>query len=121
MPEKSPARSPDLGAIICEPDHSDELKSSETSDNEVTGNEEVRRSKLINTDTGQILDLFSAQDNGNIPSEAKVQEVLFPFFINLNLSDVAVTSFTLIFNKVLVHYFFLNCAERKWICKRKRC
>ena len=72
MPEKSLVRSPDLGAII-----SDETKLSETFDNEVTGNEEVRKSQLINTDIGQMLDLFSTKDDGNIPSEVKVQEVLF--------------------------------------------
>ncbi|TKY62645.1 hypothetical protein E2542_SST12503 [Spatholobus suberectus] len=71
LPERSLGRSPDLGAIICAPDHSDGMKLSETSDNKVTGNEEVGRSLLINTDMGQILDLFSAKDNGNIPSEAK--------------------------------------------------
>jgi len=72
LPEKSLVRSPDLGAII-----SDETKLSETFDNEVTGNEEVRKSQLINTDIGQMLDLFSTKDDGNIPSEVKVQEVLF--------------------------------------------
>ncbi|RDX60823.1 hypothetical protein CR513_61003, partial [Mucuna pruriens] len=66
LPEKSLARSPDLGAIICAPDHSDGMKLSETSDNKVTGNEEVG-----NTDTGQIMDLFSGKDKGNIPREAK--------------------------------------------------
>ncbi|KHN07342.1 hypothetical protein glysoja_012640 [Glycine soja] len=66
LPEKSLVRSPDLGAII-----SDETKLSETFDNEVTGNEEVRKSQLINTDIGQMLDLFSTKDDGNIPSEVK--------------------------------------------------
>ncbi|KAL3028513.1 hypothetical protein AAZX31_03G117400 [Glycine max] len=47
------------------------MKLSETSDNKVAGNEEVGRNQLINTDIGQILDLFSAKDNENIPSEVK--------------------------------------------------
>ncbi|KAH1069823.1 hypothetical protein GLYMA_03G133900v4 [Glycine max] len=51
------------------PDHSDWMKLSETSD-KVSGNE-VERSQLIDTDIGQILDLFSAKDNENIPNEAK--------------------------------------------------
>ncbi|KAL2659663.1 hypothetical protein AAZV13_03G100200 [Glycine max] len=53
------------------PDHSHWMKLSETSDNKVAGNEEVGRNQLINTDIGQILDLFSAKDNENIPSEVK--------------------------------------------------
>ncbi|KAK7396222.1 hypothetical protein VNO78_17073 [Psophocarpus tetragonolobus] len=64
-------RSPDSGAIICAHDHSDGTTLSETSDDKFTGNEEVGRSQLINTDTGQMLDLFSAKENGNITSEAK--------------------------------------------------
>ncbi|KAL2320721.1 hypothetical protein Fmac_029690 [Flemingia macrophylla] len=71
LSEKCLARSPNLGDIICGPDHSDGMRLSETSDNKVTGNEVVRRSQLINTDTGQTLDFFSTKDNGNIPSEAK--------------------------------------------------
>ncbi|KAK7336522.1 hypothetical protein VNO77_17065 [Canavalia gladiata] len=74
LPEKSLVGSPDLGAIICAPDNSDGMKLSETSDNIVIGNEEVRRKQHIATDTGQILNLFSAKGNGNIPSEAKMQE-----------------------------------------------
>ena len=45
------------------PDHSDWMKLSETSDSKLAGNEEVGRSQLINTDIGQMLDLFSAKDN----------------------------------------------------------
>jgi len=79
LSEKSLVRSPDLGAIIHAPDHSVETKLSETFDNDVTGNEEVRRSQHISTDIGQVLDLFSAKDDENIPNGVKVQEVLFPF------------------------------------------
>ncbi|KAK7285641.1 hypothetical protein RJT34_20418 [Clitoria ternatea] len=71
VPENSLVRSPDLGDIICAPDHSDRMEFSETSDNEVTENDEGGRSPLIATDTGQIVNLFSAKDNGNIPSETK--------------------------------------------------
>lgn len=71
LPEKSLARSPNLGDIICATDHSDGMKLSETSDNKVIGNEEAGRSQHINTDRGQIFDLFSANNNGNIPSEVK--------------------------------------------------
>nr|KYP51994.1 hypothetical protein KK1_026071 [Cajanus cajan] len=80
LPEKSLARSPNLGDIICATDHSDGMKLSETSDNKVIGNEEAGRSQHINTDRGQIFDLFSANDNGNIPSEVKVQEDLLFLF-----------------------------------------
>jgi len=65
-------RSPDLGAIILASYHSDSMKLSETFDDQVIANE-VRKNQLINTNTGQMLDLLSAK------SEAKVQEVLFPF------------------------------------------
>ncbi|KAG4927839.1 hypothetical protein JHK85_054325 [Glycine max] len=71
LSEKSLVRSPDLGAIIHAPDHSVETKLSETFDNDVTGNEEVRRSQHISTDIGQVLDLFSAKDDENIPNGVK--------------------------------------------------
>ncbi|XP_027350816.1 uncharacterized protein LOC113861911 [Abrus precatorius] len=74
--EESLARSPDLGAISCAPDQSDGVELSETSDNILNGNEEITRSQLITTDTGQILNLFSAKGNGNIPSEAKENEIV---------------------------------------------
>ena len=64
-------RSPDLGGIILASYHSERMKLSETFDDQVAGNE-VRKSQLINTNTGQ-MDLFCAK------SEAKVQEVLLPF------------------------------------------
>lgn len=72
---ESLVRSPDLGANICVPVHSDDMKLSEALD-DITENEDLGRSQLITTDIFQILDSFSSKENGNISSEAKVQEVL---------------------------------------------
>lgn len=72
MSEEELVRSPDLAGIIIASYHSDGIKLSETFDDQVAGNE-VRKSQLINSNKGLMLDLFSAK------SEAKVQEVLFSF------------------------------------------
>ncbi|CAJ1912940.1 unnamed protein product [Sphenostylis stenocarpa] len=70
LPEETLERSPDLGSVIHASYHSDDMKLSEIFHDEVTGNE-VRKSQLINTNTGQMLNMFSAKDNGHISSEAK--------------------------------------------------
>lgn len=100
-------RSPDWGAIVCVPDHSDGMTLSETLDNKVTGNEGVRRSQLITTDTAQILNSLSSKGNGNISSEAKVQETLFLFnqFELLASGMWQLLLSTLILNKIFSGFF----------------
>ncbi|XP_057438035.1 uncharacterized protein LOC130730138 isoform X2 [Lotus japonicus] len=70
---ESLVRSPDLGANICVPVHSDDMKLSEALD-DITENEDLGRSQLITTDIFQILDSFSSKENGNISSEAKEEK-----------------------------------------------
>lgn len=72
-------RSPNLGVVSCVPCHSDRIILSDTSDDKVTGDEDARQSQLVTRDSCQILNQFLSQGNGNIPSEAKVQEALFLF------------------------------------------
>lgn len=62
-------RSPDLGVVGCVPYHSERMILSDTLDDKVTGDEDVRQSQLVATDTGddQILNPFLS----------KVQQVVF--------------------------------------------
>lgn len=72
-------RSPDLGALSCVPDHFDGMALSDTLDDEVIGNEDIRRSQPVAIGTGQIMNPFPFKGLGIIPSEAKVQEAPFLF------------------------------------------
>jgi hypothetical protein len=74
----SPGRSPDLEVVNSVPYHSDGMIS-DTLDDKVTGDEDVRQSQLVTTDTCKILNPFLSKENANIPSEAKVQESVFLF------------------------------------------
>ncbi|CAJ2671522.1 unnamed protein product [Trifolium pratense] len=67
----SPVRSPDLEVVSSVPYHSDRMILSDTLDDKVTKDEDVRQSQLVTTDTCQILNPFLSKGNGNIPSEAK--------------------------------------------------
>ncbi|XP_027914722.1 uncharacterized protein LOC114173899 isoform X2 [Vigna unguiculata] len=69
LSEETLVRNPGLGGIILASCHSGGMKLSETFDDQVAGNE-VRKSQLINTNTGQMLDLISAK------SEAKKENEL---------------------------------------------
>jgi len=60
-------RSPDLGVVGCVPYHSERMILSDTLDDKVTGDEDVRQSQLVATDTHQILNPFLS----------KVQQVVF--------------------------------------------
>ncbi|WJX83736.1 hypothetical protein P8452_66377 [Trifolium repens] len=66
----SPGRSPDLEVVNSVPYHSDGMIS-DTLDDKVTGDEDVRQSQLVTTDTCKILNPFLSKENANIPSEAK--------------------------------------------------
>jgi len=60
-------RSPDLGVVGCAPYHSERMILSDTLDDKVMGDEDVRQSQLVATDTRQILNPFLS----------KVQQVVF--------------------------------------------
>ncbi|KOM40550.1 hypothetical protein LR48_Vigan04g074800 [Vigna angularis] len=68
LSEETLVRSPDLAGIILASYHSDGIKLSETFDDQVAGNE-VRKSQLINSNTGQMLDLFSAKSEAKKENE----------------------------------------------------
>ncbi|KAK7378118.1 hypothetical protein VNO80_03555 [Phaseolus coccineus] len=67
LSEETLVRTPDLGGIILASYHSERMKLSETFDDQVAGNE-VRKSQLINTNTGQ-MDLFCAKSEAKKENE----------------------------------------------------
>ncbi|ESW34154.1 hypothetical protein PHAVU_001G129400 [Phaseolus vulgaris] len=67
LSEETLVRSPDLGGIILASYHSERMKLSETFDDQVAGNE-VRKSQLINTNTG-LMDLFCAKSEAKKENE----------------------------------------------------